>query len=737
MASRKQDFTSVIYNYKNALRVEWEIKEFIVSIKKRMKSKIEIDSLDENTVVLDVLAYYYSIEYYAKTDELEDIKPDFSLTSAITGISERTLIDLFREAGSNPPVVSSPPKIKYYEKDDKYVVGDFEFYEGQKINELANRTVGGKRIGVDRVIAFALKYQALGLGTELFEKVRDLIERAIGYASEGSQKVIEVVSSPFDAVSTLYCSLSNYDRFLLSRGTLRDFIKKIEKESEEGSKKDYLFVVQCHGIPMVENDIFTTLVEFLRKDTGSGGIFLTRFLNDKLEDVISGSMEDFSIKTSKLILEDERTIYSLGKTPALESLVNVKTETDLELEEKSRSSESMSDISDLSDSDLSDPDVSDSDSTFDISKYINDGILDIPIAILKKIPRDQILEAIVDEIYAGNIAYPSGETYIKEEDVFKAIKIDPEAKFLRDPNEAKRLLERFYSKYIDVIKKSVNFGVFLFTDEDYERVGFVSNYFTENVRAKCTLGDKEAPIIAWRKKSNAREIAENAYLYGEKQMINLNMKCLAEGIYGSPVQKHVCTSFKIDLAYAVYRHFDAKKIFDPFGGWGDRMIAAGMLNLRYSCCDANSELEAGYSGIKGFFKSKRLKYKIAAIEDVDLDKVMGETGSERSVDLVFSSPPFFDKEIYSEEETQSTSRHTNIASWKKWLFSVTNKLSRRIVKDGHLVYYIQDDNKIKIVESLIESMGGLKTIVLDSIIPVKNMSRKSRPLYMFVWKKIK
>ena len=66
-------------------------------------------------------------------------------------------------------------------------------------------------------------------------------------------------------------------------------------------------------------------------------------------------------------------------------------------------------------------------------------------------------------------------------------------------------------------------------------------------------------------------------------------------------------------------------------------------------------------------------------EDVDYSKY------ENYFDTIFTSPPYFDVERYSDEDTQSWVRYKNIDSWNKdFLHSTLGKVIFTLKKDGVL-----------------------------------------------------
>jgi hypothetical protein len=44
------------------------------------------------------------------------------------------------------------------------------------------------------------------------------------------------------------------------------------------------------------------------------------------------------------------------------------------------------------------------------------------------------------------------------------------------------------------------------------------------------------------------------------------------------------------VAGMVYRYFNAKNVFDPYTGWGDRCLGEMVLGINYIGCDSNNHV---------------------------------------------------------------------------------------------------------------------------------------------------
>lgn len=191
--------------------------------------------------------------------------------------------------------------------------------------------------------------------------------------------------------------------------------------------------------------------------------------------------------------------------------------------------------------------------------------------------------------------------------------------------------------------------------------------FSFSCRMKCKVGEKspeeykdENPDVSWRE---------------------------AQKVAG------VCTNFNISRVIYLIKYLfgdNYRKIswLDPSAGWGSRLLGAISLQIKkYRGVDPNSCLEpiykkiideygngGDYSIYKGGFES----YKI-----------------DDKYDLVFTSPPFFDFEVYSENNEQSIKLHTSERGWiDEFLLPLIKRGKECLKKDGYLVLYIEPKGEI-------------------------------------------
>ena len=144
------------------------------------------------------------------------------------------------------------------------------------------------------------------------------------------------------------------------------------------------------------------------------------------------------------------------------------------------------------------------------------------------------------------------------------------------------------------------------------------------------------------------------------------------------------------------------KILDISAGWGDRLSSACLMNDIYLACDPNSEMKSSYDKIIDTYgdSNKQCVYT-CPFEDLKENEV------NMKYNCLYTSPPFFNLEIYNDEPTQSTSRYKEKNDWlnnflKKCLIKCDNLLEDKSYIYLHLCDIKHPDNNFEYVETIID-----------------------------------
>jgi DNA modification methylase len=164
----------------------------------------------------------------------------------------------------------------------------------------------------------------------------------------------------------------------------------------------------------------------------------------------------------------------------------------------------------------------------------------------------------------------------------------------------------------------------------YSRIGLkCSNYFFQYERLNTISQQKQSCIDFWYKNKN--KIIE--YSKDNKRDYFSTIVFL----------NHAPSQFPIYCAGQIYKYFKVSKVLDFCAGWGDRCLAAIVLGIDYIGIDSNINLEKYYNNMINFYPiNSKIKLIFDKAENVNFDLF--------EFDLIFTSPPFWNKKKYILEQ---------------------------------------------------------------------------------------
>jgi 16S rRNA G966 N2-methylase RsmD len=176
-------------------------------------------------------------------------------------------------------------------------------------------------------------------------------------------------------------------------------------------------------------------------------------------------------------------------------------------------------------------------------------------------------------------------------------------------------------------------------------------------------------------------------------------------------------AFKITNALQIYnRYHPSIAVVDPFCGFGGRLVGAMIKNINYIGIDLNKDLEQGYlSLIKDFREKTTSKIDLLFQDSNSIDY------SKYKYDMVFTSPPYENIEIYKHMERKS------IEEWNKFYKEIFQKLWDSLEPNGTYIININEKIYIKILEPLFGP--SMESILL------KKSSKNDYKEYIYIWKK--
>lgn len=240
-------------------------------------------------------------------------------------------------------------------------------------------------------------------------------------------------------------------------------------------------------------------------------------------------------------------------------------------------------------------------------------------------------------------------------------------------------------------------------ESDYEKYNEISDYFTETSR-----------VLA--KRYNAKSLME--YWEQDKhKLLNLTPKEQREYLYKTYPEVN---TFRPSNLVAIIKKFKPHSILDMSAGWGDCLIACLAKNVDYLGVDPNTNND--YQSVINFFShTSKAKVICSPFEKVDLQN--------EKFDMMFSSPPYFNLEIYNDEASQSH----HIKNWyNDFLMFSIKKIWQHLNIGGYLIMVINDGGGNKYVQRMIRDTNTFWDAKYLGVISYGTKSHQP----MWIWQKI-
>jgi len=164
------------------------------------------------------------------------------------------------------------------------------------------------------------------------------------------------------------------------------------------------------------------------------------------------------------------------------------------------------------------------------------------------------------------------------------------------------------------------------------------------------------------------------------------------------------TMFRPHLAKTIVSSYPGETVLDPCAGWGGRMLGTVAAGKKYIAFEPNIET---YNNLN----------KLAEFLDIKNEVEIYSTGSEhmndyltKKVDIILTSPPYFNLEIYADGKAQSENQYNSYEAWRDgWLENVITIAISHLNDFGISCWNVHNVGKMKMIEDVknIHAKAGL------------------------------
>ena len=215
------------------------------------------------------------------------------------------------------------------------------------------------------------------------------------------------------------------------------------------------------------------------------------------------------------------------------------------------------------------------------------------------------------------------------------------------------------------------------------------NYFQQKNRWSVDGSVSPGPQRTWENEKFMTSLMGSAY---SLKMPKINRNVLRTMI---GLRKYICAQFKPNVSKVLYDKLRSKNVLDFSAGWGDRLAGfyASETSEYYVGIDPRKENHPIYNEQSEFYDThrsmfepkKKVEFICSPAEEVDFTKY------KDTFDTVFTSPPYFNVERYSYDDTQSWVKYKEINEWNEQFLQRTLKnLWCSVKSGGYLLVNISD-----------------------------------------------
>lgn len=269
--------------------------------------------------------------------------------------------------------------------------------------------------------------------------------------------------------------------------------------------------------------------------------------------------------------------------------------------------------------------------------------------------------------------------------------------FPKDLILTKSTIITYFDKLLNLPLNIIKHTDYDVIEENYKEVyklNKITDSFSHLCRMKCKVGD----ISPYQYYNMHKDEIDNMDRFDAIYHIYRNVK--------------TCTNFNISRVIYLFKYLFGENIhnvkwLDMSAGWGDRLIGAICLDVKeYTGTDPNLCLKPVYRKIIHTLVDNNNKHKFTVhslpFEQLELSD---------KYDIAFTSPPFFDLEIYNDEQENIIKNQTPEEWTEHFILPYVKKAFDNVVKGGYVVLYIEN-HKCDYIEDIIKQFGKPKMLYM-------------------------
>lgn len=155
------------------------------------------------------------------------------------------------------------------------------------------------------------------------------------------------------------------------------------------------------------------------------------------------------------------------------------------------------------------------------------------------------------------------------------------------------------------------------------------------------------------------------------------------------------TMFRPHLSKTIVSSFSGDVVLDPCAGWGGRLLGTVASGKQYIGFEPNIDT---YNNLLRLVEFLGINNQVTLFNDVAENMMNYEFGG---VDIILTSPPYFNLEVYCESDQQCENRFDNYTNWsEQWLNDVIKKSLSKLNSGGVSCWNVHNIGKMKMIDDV-------------------------------------
>jgi len=256
----------------------------------------------------------------------------------------------------------------------------------------------------------------------------------------------------------------------------------------------------------------------------------------------------------------------------------------------------------------------------------------------------------------------------------------------------------------------------------------ICKHFMPNIYKARNNNSKKSPLDMWENDVELKNLIRNRFRYAT----GVTPACMRTGC---DLLYRTVSNFKPLIAKWICDNYGYnQRLYLPDAGYGGKLLGAifSKKHTNIICLEPNTETATNLQTMaKDIPNSKKIEILQNGAENYCPEKLKGKIG------LILSCPPYFDLEIYSQEDSQSIQKYPTYENWKvNYFHKYLDNVRELLHKDGHFAIVLGNTDKYNLIKELFDYLSGKLGLIAEYQVPLGKVFDKRSTQEIFKFEKL-